>query len=604
MIQYANKVSTTCNTGEKQSQHELKEMNSMSYLTEPQREQPGTYIVQKEEMTRLEIQDKMLTTGMGGALPELDDHSQLQRILDVGCGTGNWLMETARTYPTIEKLVGVDISGQTLAYARAQSENLTLDGRVEFQLMDALRMLEFPTASFDLVNQRLGASWLRSWEWRKVLWEYHRVTRPSGIIRITETNVLIESNSPALTKLNNIALEAYSHSGRLFTASSDGVTGKLVQLMTEHGIQDVQTRPYTLVCRAGTESGQSFCKDMVHIFRVALPFFQKWTHVPNDYQEICQQALEEMQAADFVATWTFLTVWGTKPKDGKLMLKTGREYADTYMAQDSSDEEEIIHLESQDKLLTTGMGGVLPELADHAHLRGVLDVGCGTGSWLIETARTYPTIEKLVGVDISSQTLAYARTQARDWQLDGRVEFQAMDALRTLEFSTASFDLVNQRLGASWLRSWEWRKVLWEYHRVTRPGGIIRITETNVLIESNSPALTKLNTILLEMSYRSRRLFTASSDGVTSKLVHLLTQCGLQNIQTRLHTLVFRAGTAEGQYFYKNMQHLFRATLPFLQKWTRVPSDYQEIYQEALTEMQEPDFVATWTFLTAWGTKP
>jgi len=32
--------------------------------------------------------------------------------------------------------------------------------------------------------------------------------------------------------------------------------------------------------------------------------------------------------------------------------------------------------------------------------------------------------------------------------------------------------------------------------------------------------------------------------------------------------------------------------------------DYETIYQQALTEMQLPDFVATWRLLTAWGNKP
>ncbi len=582
----------------------------MPHLTEPLREQPSTYIVQDrgnlEEMTRLEIQDKMLTTEMGGVLPELADHSRLWRVLDVGCGTGNWLMETAKTYPTIEKLVGVDISNKMITYARAQAESLALNQRVQFQTLDALQILPFPTASFDLVNQRLGVSWLRTWEWRKILWEYHRVTRPGGIIRITEPNMIVESNSPAKTKLWEIALEASYRSGRLFTASNDGVTGELVHLMTEHGIQDVQTQVHTLILRAGTESGQHFYEDMRRFFHVTLPFFQKWMHVPSNYQEIYQQALKEMQQPDFVATWTYFTVWGTKREDGKLVprAETEREHASTYIVQDHSDQEEMTRLEIQDKMLTTEMGGALPELADHSRLRRILDVGCGTGNWLMETAKTYPTIENLVGVDISNKMIAYARAQAERLALGQRVHFQTMDALRMLEFPAASFDLVNQRLGHSWLRTWEWRKILWQYHRVTRPGGIIRITETNVVIESNSPALTKLNTILIEASYRSRRLFMASSDGVTGKLVHLMTQSGIQNILTRLHTLVFRAGTESGQHFYEDMQHLFRTALPSFQKWTRVPSDYQEIYHQALEEMQQPDFVAKWTFLTAWGSRP
>src|SRR5215469_2417565 len=94
--------------------------------TKPENEHPSAYFVQDrsnvEEMTRLSIQDKMLTTGMGGVLPELADPTNLRRVLDVGCGTGGWLMETARTYPTIEKLIGADISLKMLAYARNQAE--------------------------------------------------------------------------------------------------------------------------------------------------------------------------------------------------------------------------------------------------------------------------------------------------------------------------------------------------------------------------------------------------------------------------------------------------------------------------------------------------
>src|SRR5919198_4400438 len=108
----------------------------MSNPRDPLREHSSAYFVQDrgnlEEMKRLETQDKMLNIGMGGVLPELADPTQLRRVLDVGCGTGGWLMETARTYPMIEKLVGGDISGEMLAYARAQAEAQHLDGRGQF----------------------------------------------------------------------------------------------------------------------------------------------------------------------------------------------------------------------------------------------------------------------------------------------------------------------------------------------------------------------------------------------------------------------------------------------------------------------------------------
>ena len=294
----------------------------MSNPTVPSREHPSTYIVQDrknaEEMTRLEIQDKMFTTAMGGVLPELTDPTILRRVLDVGCGTGGWLLGTAQGYPTIEKLVGVDISCTMMDHARAQAKSLALDGRVAFQTMDALRILEFPPASFDLVNQRFGVSWLRTWEWTKILLEYQRVTRLGGIIRITEANFIPECNSPALMKLCELLLETCYRSGRLFRPSSDGVTSELAHLMTVHGIRDVQTQTHTLIYRAGTQAGHHFYENNARLFRLMLPFFEKWTRVPSDYEEIYQQALKEIQQPDFVARENFRTVWGTRAEEGKI----------------------------------------------------------------------------------------------------------------------------------------------------------------------------------------------------------------------------------------------------------------------------------------------
>ena len=280
-----------------------------------------------------------------------------------------------------------------------------------------------------------------------------------------------------------------------------------------------------------------------------------------------------------------------------------RELSSTYFVLDRENLEEMQRLETQDKMMTAAMGGVLEDVPDPASLRQVLDVGCGTGYWLMEVARTYPTIKKLVGVDISSKMLAYARMQADAQQLADRVDFRVMDALRLLEFPSGSFDLVNQRAGGSWLRTWEWKQMIVEYLRMTRSGGIIRITEPRGGIECNSPALTKLWDILLLAFYNSGRLFAPNVNGIIDELVPLMEWYGLENIQTRTDAPVYRGGTVAGQQFYKDMLHLFHVLLPFFQKWTAVPSNYEETYQQALKEMQQPDFVATWPLFTVRGIK-
>ncbi len=280
---------------------------------EPKREHPSTYLVQdranQEELDRLRIQDRLFTTGMGGVLPEQPDPTAFQRVLDGGCGSGGWLIELAKTTPTSTLLVGVDASRMFVEDARTQAAAEQVSDRVEFCVMDALRMLEFPNNSFDLLNQRGGMSWLRTWDWTKLLSEYSRIVRPDGVIRITETEN-VESNSPAFTRFGELLTTALYQAGYNFRSDSIGVVSGLVPLLSQHGVQQVQTQAYALEYRAGTPEWRSFFEDSRRFFSTYLPFLQKWIRVPDDYEEICQQALHEMQQPDFVATWHLLTAWG------------------------------------------------------------------------------------------------------------------------------------------------------------------------------------------------------------------------------------------------------------------------------------------------------
>ncbi len=282
----------------------------------PRREHPSTYVVQdrdnQEELARLQLQDHMVTTAMGGALAEQPDPGSFKRILDIGCGTGGWLIETAKTYPSITQLFGVDISGKMLDYARAQAEAYQVSNRVEFVLMDALRMLEFPNNFFDLVNMRFAQGWIRKWDWPKLLQEALRVSKPGGIIRFTEVEVGTESTSPALDSLNQLLLQALYGAGHYFTSESTGLTAHLGRLMHQHGVRNVQTRAYTFQYRGGTPEGQLCAEDTKFAYRTVLPFLRKWTQVPDDYEGIYQQALVDMQALNFVETWKLLTAWGNK----------------------------------------------------------------------------------------------------------------------------------------------------------------------------------------------------------------------------------------------------------------------------------------------------
>lgn len=283
----------------------------------PRREHPSTYVVSDrsnpEELTRLQLQDDLITTSMGGVLPEQTDLSPFQNVLDIGCGTGNWLIELAKITSTCTRLVGVDVSLTFVEYARAQAEAAQVSDRVEFYSMDALRMLEFPARTFDLVNQRFGVSWLRTWDWPKLLQEMLRVARPGGVLRLTEGEIAPESPSLALTRLGALWIDALYQAGHLWKPQRGTSTEVLASLLERHRIEQVQACPYTLTYAAGTPEWQRFCENIHLGFQVIAPFLRKWVHLPDDYTELCHSAIREMHQPDFVATVQVLTVWGKVP---------------------------------------------------------------------------------------------------------------------------------------------------------------------------------------------------------------------------------------------------------------------------------------------------
>ena len=285
----------------------------MSAPDKPQKIAANTYFVQKnlqEELTRLDSQDQMLTGSIGGPMPEQPETFAPRKVLDVGCGTGSWLFDVANAYSSTTELVGIDINHEMVKYACHQAENRQLTERVQFRTMDALSVLHFPNGYFDLVNQRLGVSFVRSWDWLPLLTEFSRVTKHKGIIRLTENEFLIESNSSSLRQLNELTLKAFSRAGHTFAETSEGVTGELARLLQQAGLKDVQMRRYVMSYRAGTPAVQAFHENAKQFYHALIPFLQKWGQLPSDYNDIYQQALSDILKPDFAADWGNVTAWG------------------------------------------------------------------------------------------------------------------------------------------------------------------------------------------------------------------------------------------------------------------------------------------------------
>lgn len=278
------------------------------------------------------------------------------------------------------------------------------------------------------------------------------------------------------------------------------------------------------------------------------------------------------------------------------------EWLGTYFVPGNERKEEVARLLIEDDMLTIGMGGPLTEQADPDAWRNALDIGCGTGGWALEAARQYPALS-IVGIDIYQDMIDAAQAHAGAKQKNGRVAFRVMDALDPLEFADKAFDLVNMRLGSTFLRIWDWPALLNEILRILRPGGTIRLTEGEMAVQSPSSAHRRYFELLLSAEFNAGHLFEQHSSGLTVHLPRLLNNYGLRNVQSNVYSFVFKTGTPQGKIYYDYMRHS-RTILPFLQKWGTQPQDVETSYQQALSDIQQKGFRASWNVHTVWGNKP
>ena len=100
--------------------------------------------------------------------------SSAERVLDVGCGTGNLSFALGRN-PAIRGICGLDRSAEYVDFA----ERSNPDARVHFQVGDACR-LPFPDASFDHSLSMLALQFIPQMD--IAIGEMRRVTRSGGTL--------------------------------------------------------------------------------------------------------------------------------------------------------------------------------------------------------------------------------------------------------------------------------------------------------------------------------------------------------------------------------------------------------------------------------------
>jgi len=122
---------------------------------------------------------------MGSVHRQLVDQARIQpdqRILEIGCGTGNLAILTKRLHPGAE-VIGIDPDPKALARAQRKARREAIFVQLDRGFAEEL---PYPDASFDRVLSALMFHHLGPEEKEKTLDEARRVLKPGGSLHLLD----------------------------------------------------------------------------------------------------------------------------------------------------------------------------------------------------------------------------------------------------------------------------------------------------------------------------------------------------------------------------------------------------------------------------------
>ncbi len=266
------------------------------------------------EMARLIEQGRRSNEVMGGPLAGLPVIPSGAQVIDLACGPGGWALDVAYERPDIE-VAGVDTSRIMIDYAnaRARTQKLT---NVSFGIMDITQPLDFPDASFHLVNGRALQGVLHRDAWVPFITECLRILKPGGILRLTEGIDFGVTNSPALERMLAGLSQMFWKFGFGFSVDgrSFGVVPPLPAFLREAGYQDVRIAAFIVEFSAGMPAWIDFYHNYEIAFQRVKPIFTSIDIMTGEaFDQDYQQMFIDMNLSTFRGVQTFASIIGTKP---------------------------------------------------------------------------------------------------------------------------------------------------------------------------------------------------------------------------------------------------------------------------------------------------
>lgn len=162
--------------------HETEPLTEITGGGHYDRETPGIRRRGQPGSSHLDLQHHLLKGATRGNYLAALNPLAIHQILDIACGSGEWCIEMAQTFPEAQ-IIGLDLAQQA-----ASGREIPLN--CQFIQGNALMRFPFADNTFDYVHQRHLIMGVPVSGWTTEIQELLRVTRPGGILELCEASAI------------------------------------------------------------------------------------------------------------------------------------------------------------------------------------------------------------------------------------------------------------------------------------------------------------------------------------------------------------------------------------------------------------------------------
>lgn len=265
------------------------------------------------EVARVFFGNPYLLEALGGLLPAVIDMQRVERVLDIGCGNGEWARRMAKAYPRVD-ITGIDTSLQLIqeAVRRARQERLQT---LSFYQFGSAQSLQFASESFDVVHCHSLSSFVATAMWSRILAEKIRLVKVGGWLTIADYEHGTTS-STAFNRLAAMGMAGVRALGGSISPSSPtmGVAARLYGFLVDAGLVDVAYTVHAVDFGVNShEQTRTFLEDFIASIIKFKPFvLQQGLTDDATFDALLAQSREDFFQPDFCGYAYLVSAYGRK----------------------------------------------------------------------------------------------------------------------------------------------------------------------------------------------------------------------------------------------------------------------------------------------------